>query len=311
MDLLNIFLVSTAAVPIPPVSLNLTGCWEMGASNGRAPSPGCGTAPLDAGDGLIYLHQYSNGVVDACLSQACYRPAAGNLINTSVGTGMLRLQTLTGKGTCNSRFHKSFPKDGLLEVLEFVLPLGWPQGNATRGTHVAPNDIAGVFINDDNVAGTAGGIFLKRRSNNSACFHMRDLPDCTASPLSSLRDRHNTMLYSQPSLLHNVHTGLSVRTAACDEALEKVCGSTRGAGTLCHQCLEVPAHHTAIKEAGCTPPDVSKFCGAPSPGPSPPSPGPSPPPPEAPHNMTGCYKFGGSAGQQPGPNCGMAPATSG
>jgi hypothetical protein len=38
---------------IPAVSLDLTGCWEMGASNGRSPPTGCGTATPDSGDGLV------------------------------------------------------------------------------------------------------------------------------------------------------------------------------------------------------------------------------------------------------------------
>ena len=91
-----------ASLPIPPLALDLTGCWEMGASNGRQPAPGCGTAALDGGDGLIYLSQSDGGSVDACLSQFCYRPGKGLLTNTSTGAGMLRLQTLTGKGNCSA-----------------------------------------------------------------------------------------------------------------------------------------------------------------------------------------------------------------
>ena len=83
---------------LPPLDIDLTGCWMMGASNGRRVPPGCGTAPLDGGDGLLYLSQAaSGGSVDACLSQFCYRPAKGLLTNTSSGAGMLKLQTLTGR----------------------------------------------------------------------------------------------------------------------------------------------------------------------------------------------------------------------
>ena len=71
--------VAALGSPIPRLALDLSGCWMMGASNGKAPAADCGTAPLDRGDGLVYIRQLRGGEVDACLSQACYRPATGLL----------------------------------------------------------------------------------------------------------------------------------------------------------------------------------------------------------------------------------------
>ena len=278
---------------IPPLALNLTGCWEMGASNGRQPAPGCGTAALDSGDGLVYLSQSDGGRVDACLSQFCYRPAVGLLTNTSSGVGMLRLHTLTGKGNCSSKTHPSFPADGLLEYFNWVLPRGWPSASADRtwGTNVSATDLSGVFVNNDNPAGTAGGIFLTRHLDPAACDHMRALPDCSAVP-------------PKPFVEQVMGAAEIVWTPACAAALRADCGVHAGAGRACMACLETPAHHTDIRRAGCTPPDVQRFCAT---GPSPPTP-PAPPPDVRPHNATGCYIFGGSAGRAPDPGCGMAPS---
>lgn len=49
---LRLLLLGAAAESslIPPrgvLGIDLTGCWEMGASNGKPPAAGCGTAPLD------------------------------------------------------------------------------------------------------------------------------------------------------------------------------------------------------------------------------------------------------------------------
>ena len=67
---------SSQIPPIRMLGIDLTGCWEMGASNGKPPVDGCGTATLDKGDGLIYIAQQPSGSVDACLEQACYRQSA-------------------------------------------------------------------------------------------------------------------------------------------------------------------------------------------------------------------------------------------
>ena len=140
-------LLGVAAVMAgPPVALNLTGCWMMGASNGRPPAPGCGTAPLDKGDGLVHLTQTAGGAVTACvINKQCYRPATGLLTNTSNNVGMLRLRTLTNKGNCSSPSLPGLPSDGLLEHFNFVLPAGWPTaGNETRGTHVNVTDVSAL-----------------------------------------------------------------------------------------------------------------------------------------------------------------------
>ena len=115
-------LLGVAAVMAgPPVALNLTGCWMMGASNGRPPAPGCGTAPLDKGDGLVHLTQTAGGAVTACvINKQCYRPATGLLTNTSNNVGMLRLRTLTDKGNCSSPALPGMPSDGLLEHFNFL-----------------------------------------------------------------------------------------------------------------------------------------------------------------------------------------------
>lgn len=237
----------TAALPaLPAISLNLTGCWEMGASNGRLPPPGCGTAPLDSGDGLVYLRQTSApndtdpsvNLVDACLWQSCYRPATGRLINTSTGTGMLRLRTLTGAQGVGNCTAPRFPPDGLLEHFNWILPVGWPtNGTKARGTNVPASDLSGTFVNDGTAAGVAGGIFLRRSADPTACDHMRALPDCAvpAAGGNALRD----------------------------------------------------------------------------PAPPPPPPPPVLMPPESNRNMTGCYRFGGSAGIPPPPECGISIASSG
>ena len=207
------------AAQIPPVQLDLTGCCafprslcltphpratrpsftppagspppssagEMGASNGKPPAQGCGVAPTDSGDGLVYISQGAGGAIDACLlNHPCYRPALGTLSNTSSGAGMLRLRTLTDKGNCSRRatHNPHFPTDGLLESLNFILPQGWPTaGNQTWGASVNAQDLAGVFVNNDNVDGDAGMIFLSRRTlNPAACDRMRGLADCTATP---------------------------------------------------------------------------------------------------------------------------------
>jgi len=301
MMLLGVLLLLGAAAgssQIPPIKMlgiDLTGCWEMGASNGKPPVNGCGTAPLDKGDGLVYIAQQTDGTVDACLAQACYRPATGLLTNTSSGAGMLHLRTLTDKGNCTRSFRPSFPTDGLLESLNFILPVGWPTaGNATWGTHVPASDLSGVYINNDNPAGDAGGIFLSRHVDQAACKHVRQLPDCTGvAPTPRL-----------PPL------ATATESPTCAAALNSACGSRRRGGQACMHCLENPTHHAAIKRAGCTPPDVQEFCnGA----------GPPPPPDVKPHNTTGCYVFGGSAGMGcPGGKghvpcdvCGMQAATSG
>ena len=273
---------------LPPITQDLTGCWEMGASNGRTPNQDCGTAPLDKGDGLMYIKQLPSGEIDACLSQACYRPAMGMLSNTSIGAGMLRMHTLTNEGNCTNKFNPHFPPDGLLEYFNWILPLGWPSnGNQTWGTHVSAADLSGVFVNNDNAAGDAGGIFLSRHVDQAACDDMRGLPDCTAVPPAS----------AVPSASAEVRA--ADRSAACIRALRKDCGQYKSYGQACLKCLEIPAHHADIKQAGCTPPDVQAYCGAPS---------PPEPPDTQPHNTTGCYLFGGSAGRAPNADCGMTPA---
>ena len=293
-------MLGTYQAGIPPLEQDLTGCWEMGASNGRPPAKGCGTAPLDAGDGLVWLSQkLPGGGIEACLSQrACYRPATGLLQNTSSGAGMLRMRTLTTKGNCSrsQTGHKDFPTDGLLESFNFVLPVGWPSaGNATWGTHVKATDLSGVFINNDNPGGDAGGIFLTRHVDQAACQSMSQLPDCNVPS-------HD---YPDAELTELTHP----ETPACTAALKAVCGIQRGVGAACMRCLEIPAHHAAIRQAGCTPSDVQEFCSA-----------PMPPPDLRPHNTTGCYIFGGSAGRGcrstngsiphvPCDECGMEPAT--
>ena len=275
----------------PPLALDLTGCWEMGASNGRAPAEGCGTAPLDKGDGLMYIAQHRGGTIDACLSQACYRPATGVLSNTSIGAGMLRMHTLTDRGNCTNRFIPSFPADGLLEYFNWILPVGWPSsGNATWGTHVSAADLSGVFVNNDNAAGDAGGIFLSRHVDQAACDGMRALPDCTAAPPPA-------PVSTAGAASLGAHA--ADQSAACNNALRKNCGQYKTYGLACMTCLELPAHHAAIKKAGCSPPDVAQFCGPPAP--------PEPPDVKL-HNATGCYLFGGSAGMSPADGCGMAPA---
>jgi hypothetical protein len=273
--------------PIPPLALDLSGCWMMGASNGKAPAADCGTAPLDRGDGLVYIRQLPGGEIDACLSQACYRPATGLLSNTSIGAGMLRMHTLTNKGNCTNKLNPQFPADGLLEYFNWILPLGWPSnGNQTRGTHVSATDLSGVFVNNDNAAGDAGGIFLSRHVDQAACDRMRALPDCTAVP---------------PASALGAEQLAADWSATCNQALQKDCGQYKSSRQACIKCLEKPAHHADIRKAGCTPPDVQAFCGG---SPSP----PEPPPDTKPHNTTGCYAFGGSAGRSPNADCGMAPA---
>ena len=168
LHLLGLALGSLGAAQIPPVQLDLTGCCpfprslcltphpratrpsftppagspppssagEMGASNGRPPAQGCGVAPTDSGDGLVYISQGAGGAIDACLlNHPCYRPALGTLSNTSSGAGMLRLRTLTDKGNCSRRATRNphFPTDGLLESLNFILPQGWPPPATRRG----------------------------------------------------------------------------------------------------------------------------------------------------------------------------------
>jgi hypothetical protein len=313
---------------LPPLDIDLTGCWMMGASNGRRVPPGCGTAPLDGGDGLLYLSQAaSGGSVDACLSQFCYRPAIGLLTNTSSGAGMLKLQTLTGKGNCSSKTHPSFPVDGLLEYFNFIIPRGWPSdGNKTRGTNVSATDLSGVFVNNDNPAGTAGGIFLTRHVDPAACDRMRGLPDCSAvppehasGPSGRRGDHHNSGVGGaaegeagesssrrptttpKGSSVSYDHENINIAdtTPACAAALRADCKAEEGAGRACMRCLEEPTHHADIRRAGCTPPDVQRFCGTgPAPAPAPP-PSPLPPPDVRPHNATGCYIFGGSAGHTP------------
>mmetsp|Transcript_20371 Transcript_20371/g.52905 ORF Transcript_20371/g.52905 Transcript_20371/m.52905 type:complete len:454 (+) Transcript_20371:229-1590(+) len=290
---------------IPAVSLDLTGCWEMGASNGRPPAPGCGTAPPDSGDGLMYLSQTSEyggpstgtdpsvNRVDACLWQSCYRPATGHLINTSTGAGMLRLRTLTaaaGVGNCTS---PPFPPDGLLEHFNWILPVGWPShGNKTRGTNVSAADLSGTFVNDGAAVGLAGGIFLRRSADATACDRMRALPDCTAVPPT----RSDAPRRGSPPASFG---------ASCDAVMQQVCGGERGAGPACMACFEVPSHHATIRRAGCAPPDVQAFCRGAQPRPLPPA------PPESNRNVTGCYRFAGSAGQPPNLGCGMSPAHGG
>jgi hypothetical protein len=288
---------------IPTVVQDLTGCWKMGASNGRTPDPGCGVAPLDSGDGLFYLAQSPGGGITACLSQFCYRPAIGQLTNTSSGAGMLQIHTLVDKGNCtrNATGHAGFPTDGLLEHFNWVLPVGWPtHGNRTEGTNVAAADLSGVFVNNGNAAGVAGGIFLRRLVGSAACDHMRRLADCTAVPgAEAVEPAGDTVAAAALIAL------APPQATPCQATLTADCGGERGAGKACMACLEAPAHHADIRRAGCTPPDVTAFCGnAPAPGPPP----PPPPGPQTGHNATGCYLFGGSAGRQPGPGCGMAPA---
>ena len=301
-------LVTGAAVltQLPPLAIDLTGCWAMGASNGRKVQPGCGTAPLDGADGLMYLSQQpGGGNVDACLSQGCYRPAKGLLSNTSSGAGILQLQTLTGKGNCSSATHPSFPADGLLEYFNFIIPRGWPSnGSQTRGTNVRATDLSGVFVNDDNPAGTAGGIFLTRHVNPAACDRMRALPDCSAvPPQSTLKSSGTTESAAAPD-----HSSRETTTLACAVALRAACQAEQSMGRVCMRCLEVPAYHARIRTAGCRPPDVQRFCRT---GPAP-APSPSPIPPLDVRNMTGCYAFGGSAGRTPAVGCGMStPNTNG
>ena len=326
-----------ASPPVPgvhAVQIDLTGCYVMGASNGKQPAVGCGVAPLDDGDGQLFLAQSADGAIDACISQRCYRPAAGRLINTSSGAGMLRLQTLTGTGAgnCSSPAMPHLPADGLLEHFNWIVPLGWPlRGNATWGTRVDASDLSGTFVNNDNPAGDAGGIFLRRLVSTVACDHMRRLPDCTAAPTSTdaagLPDIKATWPQEpakRPDGLAKVATEVQpppvaaatdaavlvspvvAATPACAAALAADCGAERGTGTACMHCLEQPTHHADIRRAGCNPPDVAAFCGG-QPGPAPPVP-PSPLPPETSRNVSGCYRFGGSAGRSPLPQCGMAPA---
>ena len=287
----------------PPLSQDLTGCWEMGASNGRPPRAGCGTAPLDDGDGLVWLSQkLPGGEIDACLSQSvCYRPATGMLSNTSSGAAMLRMRTLTTKGNCtrSQTGRKQFPTDGLLESFNFVLPVGWPSaGNATWGTRVKATDLSGVFINNDNPGGDAGGIFLSRHVDQAACHSMSRLPDCSVPSLDHPGAEPTELTHPE--------------APTCATALKTACGVQRGAGEACMRCLEIAAHHAAIRQAGCAPPDVQEFCSA-----------PTPPTDLRPHNTTGCYIFGGSAGRGcrgangsiphyqhvPCDGCGMEPAT--
>lgn len=310
--LLLVYMLSVAigvpalATPaIPAVSINLTGCWVMGASNGKPPPLGCGVAPPDSGDGLLYLHQTSThtgssiNLVDACLWQSCYRPATGNLINTSNGAGMLRLRTLAGDRRVGNCTAPRFPPDGLLEYFNWILPVGWPlNGNKTRGTNVSASDLSGTFVNDGEIEGLAGTIFLRRSTDPAACNHMRILPDCTAVPTAG-DDAPQGGLQPLPSY-----------EASCEAVMEMVCGKMQGAGPACMKCLEIPSHHNSIRQVGCTPPDVKAFCGMKPPRPMPP-PAPEPMPPQSSHNVTGCYRFGGSAGQPPGNGCGMAPASSG
>ena len=308
----------------------------MGASNGRTPAVGCGTAPVDRGDGFLYVLQTAGGAVDACLSNTpCYRPAVGFLTNTSTGAGMLRLHTLTNKGNCSSPALPHMPVDGLLEHFNWILPVGWPEnGNKTSGTNVSAADLSGVFVNNDNPAGTAGGIFL-RRANESDCMHMHSLPDCTAVPnkeealvpstcaammqadcgaeqgggkecMACLEiPAHHSDIRQAGCTPLDVHAFCENPKSTCNATMQADCGAEQGGGKECMACLEVPAHHNDIRQAGCTPLDVHAFCGIPSPSPSP-GPGPRPVRPTS-HNATGCYVFGGSAGRAPLPGCGMAP----
>lgn len=229
---------TAAGRTIPPVSLDLTGCWEMGASNGRSPAPGCGTAPLDSGDGLIYLRQSTVSaqgaavnLVDACLWQSCYRPATGHLINTSTGAGMLRLRTLTGASGVGNCTAPRFPHDGLLEYFNWILPVGWPShGSKTRGTNVPPADLSGTFVNDGAAGGLAGGIFLRRSADPVACKRMRELPDCSAVP--SARGHALRRDSQPPPPPPPPQTG-----ASCEAAMQLVCGDVKGAGPVCMKCL--------------------------------------------------------------------------
>lgn len=73
-------------------------------------------------------------------------------------------------------------------------------------------------------------------------------------------------------------------SGACADDLAKVCGSTRGQGSACAQCVR--AHASALQN--CTAKDVKAFCeSGPAPGPRPPAPPPAPTPPPGPPSPPG------------------------